>query len=192
MPIRSRVMPRFADLLSLDCWPLWVGCGLLAVAAVVNHALGRVPNALSLGALGAGFLAALFVGGRAPAPQFGGGIGSSLLCSSLALVLLLGLYRMGLGAGCVKMQMAFAAWVGCGLGWMPAVTITLSATLLGSLLTLAGIWYYSRQWQEQRAAVAVWGRLNEPPAPALFPAQWTLSLGSLAGLALVLVLTAKH
>src|SRR5262245_13222080 len=136
------------NLLSVGYWPLWVGCGLLAVAAALNHVLGRVPNALSLPALGAAWLTSLLLTGPGAVPSFGGGIGSSLLCSLVALAMLIGLYRIGLGPGCIKMQMAFAAWVGCGLGCPPAAMVTIVATLIGAALTLAGIYVYTRRHRQ--------------------------------------------
>ena len=180
-------MPGPLNLLAIGYWPLWVGCGLLAVAAVVNHVQGRVPNALSLGALGAGWFAALVVTGPGAVPAFGGGIASSLVCSAVALVMLLGLYRLGLGAGCIKMQMAFAGWVGCGLSLQPAVLVTLVATLLGTLLTLAGWFLYVRHGRRERETAAAFGQNDRPSAWQWFPAQWTLSLGSIAGLVLLFV-----
>ena len=75
-------------------------------------------------------------------------------------------YRI-LGAGCVKAQAVFGAWVGCALPLSACLVATLTTTLGAALLTsvIAGLWYLM-QSEETRPGY-------------LFPAQVTLSIGSL-------------
>jgi Flp pilus assembly protein protease CpaA len=123
-------------------------------------------------------LAAIAVSSSLGVPSNGGGILPSLASAVIGLALLIPFYAAGwLGGGCVKMQMAFGAWIGCAFAMIPAVRITAVATLAGGIFTLGAL------------IVARKLRLNTEGGPAsqLFPAQVTLSIGSSAG-ALVLIL----
>jgi hypothetical protein len=106
-------------------------------------------------------------------PSQGGGLLPSLVATGIGFGLLVLFYRSGwLGAGCVKMQMAFGACVGCALGLPAAAWVTGLATVVGILLTALG------------ALITVgWRRAHEKTGsgPHLFPAQITLSLGSVCG-----------
>src|SRR4051812_3157601 len=103
----------------------------MSVAAAINVRTLRVPNWLSLGAAAAGLGAAVAVT-NGLAPSAGGGLGSSLASALLGGLLLLPCYASGsLGAGCVKMQTAFGAWVGCALPLPAALWVTAVATLAG-------------------------------------------------------------
>jgi hypothetical protein len=110
----------------------------------------------------------------------GGGLAASLAASAVGLVLLLPFYRGGsLGAGCVKMQMAFGAWVGCGLNLPTAVAVTAAATVAGIALTTAGVSLAALRLRAQQEAGA---------GGFLFPAQLTLSLGSVCGVIVTAVM----
>jgi prepilin peptidase CpaA len=155
----------------------------MLLAAVVNLRTLRVPNRLSLLATAAGWIAALLIS-VGLLPSAGGGLVPSLAAALLGGMLLLPFYaRGGLGAGCVKMQMAFGAWVGCALGLSEAAALTAMATFLGGLITAVG-------------ALLVLKRPTALPADAagdrLFPAQATLSLGAIASLAAVLLRDWSH
>ncbi len=159
-------------LLEIEFWPLWCAIGLMTVAAAVNTRTLMIPNRLSLPALLVGWLAALLVGSSAGLPSQGGGLLSSLAAAAVGFSLLLPFYAAGyLGAGCLKMQAAFGAWVGCALPAARAATLVGAGTLAGGLLTAA-------------AGAMVWAlarRSGEELRSRLFPAQITLSLGSVAG-----------
>jgi prepilin peptidase CpaA len=163
----------------VELWALWCGFGLMAVAAAVNVRTLMVPNRLSLPAAIAGLVAALLVSCSVGLPSVGGGILASLAAATTGLLLLLPFYVMGgLGAGCVKMQAAFGAWVGCALAPVPAVLLVGLGTLGGLLLTVVGA------LAQRRAA--------EPEGPEdqrsrLFPAQVTLSLGTICAVAVLIV-----
>ncbi|HMF11178.1 MAG TPA: A24 family peptidase, partial [Gemmataceae bacterium] len=102
---------------SLEHWPLLFVSAAMIVAAVIDGWKLKVPNWLTY---------PLVIGGWA----FGlchdlgllegtgvGGIGASLLGTLVGFLLLLPVYAIGgMGAGDVKMQMGFGAWVGAYFG----------------------------------------------------------------------------
>ena len=98
-------------------WPIWGGCVLMFVAAIIDAPDARVPNILTLPCFyGGGSLIAILWGKSGLWPSLGGGIDSSLLTAGVTFVVLLVVWLYGfLGAGAVKMQTAFAAWLGCAL-----------------------------------------------------------------------------
>src|SRR5262245_24035594 len=114
-------------------WPLLWACVLLLIAAVINARTLTVPNRLSLAAALAGWLWALATSALIGIPSRGGGIIPSLAASAAGLLLLIPFYKHGwLGGGCVKMQMAFGAWVGCAIGLPQALFVTAFATVAGA------------------------------------------------------------
>jgi prepilin peptidase CpaA len=132
-----------------------------------------VPNWISLPAILAGWLVALAISASAEIPSHGGGFVPSLAATAVGFLLLIPFYRSaGLGAGCIKMQMAFGAWVGCAMDLRSAVLVTGLATVEGGLVTV------------MCASMAVARLRSKNWASAwtyLFPAQSTLSLGSVCG-----------
>jgi Flp pilus assembly protein protease CpaA len=126
-----------------------------------------------LSAILAGWLVALAISASDEIPSHGGGLLPSLAATAVGFFLLVPFYRSaGLGAGCVKMQMAFGAWVGCAMDLPSAVLVTGLATVEGGFVTLIGA---SIAFQRIRSQdwVSAWTHL--------FPAQTTLSLGSVCG-----------
>jgi prepilin peptidase CpaA len=160
-------------LFSPEMWAIWCTAGVMAIAAIVSARTLRVPNLLSLAAIVLGWSAALAINCSIGIPSNGGGIDASLISAALGLVLLIPFYSRGwLGAGCVKMQMAFGAWVGCALGLTPAACVTAAGTLAGMVITAVAV-----------GIVVLWRRLKPDARPTfqLFPAQVTLSIGSIGG-----------
>src|SRR5689334_16667426 len=126
-------------LISPTMWALWFACLLLLIAAVVYSRTLRVPNALVYSATLAGWALAFAISASTGIPSHGGGFLPSLAAAATGFLLLLPFDSHGwLGAGCVKMQLAFGAWVGCALGLPAAVGITAFATLVGALFTAIG------------------------------------------------------
>jgi HEAT repeat protein/Flp pilus assembly protein protease CpaA len=161
------------SLLDPTLWALGCACLLMLIAAVIDIRSLSVPNRLSLTATMAGWLLAALIDAWAVIPSQGGGFLSSLAAAVVGFLLLVPFYASGiLGAGCVKMQMAFGAWVGCALGLSVAAGLTALATVAGGLLTAVGVAVAARWW-------------STPQEPAsqvrVFPAQVTLSLGAVAG-----------
>jgi len=181
-------MQALANLLSIAYWPLWVGCGYMFVVAVLYQLLGRVPNAVTLSAIGAAWLVGLLEGVPGLLPVTGGGIVSSLVCSGACLLILLKAYKVGLGAGCLKAQMGLGAWIGCALPLETAFIVSALATFIGAATIIV--------------LAIVLGRLHGKPVSHLplsdgrpreahhFPAQIPLSFGSIGGVLLAFVLTA--
>src|SRR5215470_16896954 len=105
-------------LFTLSNWPLLFVCAAMVVAAVIDGWKLKVPNWLTFPLVISGWayglghnLGWLTDGGQ-------GGIGASLAGTMLGFALLLPVYAIGgMGAGDVKMQMGFGAWVGAYFGW---------------------------------------------------------------------------
>jgi hypothetical protein len=131
-----------------EYWPLVVALGVLLAAGLLYAVLGRVPNAFTFLAIAAGWATALAQPALFGAP-LGGGIGGSLICTVAGLLMLGKLYKFGLGAGCLKAQMAFGAWVGCALPWETALIVTAATTLWGCAFVVL--------------ATIAWGRLMGRP-----------------------------
>jgi Flp pilus assembly protein protease CpaA len=172
-------MPAMFNLPLSFQWPLWVGVAVVIAAAVQNHFTNRVSNLLTLGAIGAGWLAAHLLSALGAGPLVGGNLASSLGCTFAALGLLVPFYAANLApAGSIKAQMGLGAWIGCAVPLGPALVLTVSATIVGGIVTAIGVYFYYRK---QRAVLETdpWG-LDGPSY--LFPFQLTLSLGSLCGM----------
>jgi Flp pilus assembly protein protease CpaA len=161
------------DILQPSLWALWWACLLLVIAAIINVRSLTVPNRLSLAAALAGWLTAIAIDASGAIPSQGGGLAPSLAAAAVGFLLLIPFYQRGwLGAGCVKMQMAFGAWVGCALGLPIAVLVTAIATLAGMLLTAVGA---------SMAVVRLRSQAEAGTWTYLYAAQFDLSLGSVCG-----------
>lgn len=159
-------------------WPLVVACGLLAIAALINSRSLVVPNRLTLPAVLAGWLMACVIAAAKWPASGESAIFASMSATATALLLLLPIYKScGLGAGCVKAQMAFGAWIGCALDLPTAVFVTAFATVVGILLTAIGALFAFVRLRSQ----SVRGIGGSSAVEALFPAQTTLSIGSVCG-----------
>jgi prepilin peptidase CpaA len=134
----------------LSHWPLWFICVAMIVAAVIDGWKLKVPNWLTFPLVLSGW-------GLGVVHNFGwlegtgaGGLGASLAGTALGFVLLFPVYAIGgMGAGDVKMQMGFGAWVGAfyGLKTNPNHPTALSiifwafclAAIIGGVLALGMI-----------------------------------------------------
>jgi prepilin peptidase CpaA len=134
----------------LDHWPLWFICVAMILAAVIDGWKLKVPNWLTFPLVLSGW-------GLGLLHSFGwlegtgdGGIGASLAATAIGFVLLFPVYAIGgMGAGDVKMQMGFGAWVGAfygmrateahpGAGWVLVYAFALAA-VIGGVLALGMI-----------------------------------------------------
>jgi len=134
----------------LDHWPLWFICVAMILAAVIDGWKLKVPNWLTFPLVLSGW-------GLGLLHSFGwlegtgeGGIGAALAGTALGCALLLPVYAIGgMGAGDVKMQMGFGAWVGAfygmrateahpGAGWVLVYAFALAA-VIGGVLALGMI-----------------------------------------------------
>src|SRR5437660_10365702 len=130
-------------------WPLWFLSVAMIVAAVIDGWKLKVPNWLTFPLIFSGWLLGLiyncgFLSGN-------GGIGASLAGTALGFALLLPVYAIGgMGAGDVKMQMGFGAWVGAFFGLEEGLKVVLyafcAAAIIGGILGLIMI-FVRRQFQ---------------------------------------------
>jgi prepilin peptidase CpaA len=103
----------------LGHWPLWFVCLAMIVAAVIDGWKFKVPNWLTFPLILGGWLLGLLHSFGLLEGTGTGGIGASMAGTALGFALLWPVYSVGgMGAGDVKMQMGFGAWIGAfyGLG----------------------------------------------------------------------------
>jgi prepilin peptidase CpaA len=135
----------------LSNWPLTFICAAMIVAAVIDGWKLKVPNWLTFPLILSGWgLGALHSFGLLEATG-NGGIGASLVATAIGFFLLFPVYAIGgMGAGDVKMQMGFGAWVGSfygmravegvhpGAGWILVSAFCL-AVVIGGVLAMGMI-----------------------------------------------------
>ena len=135
----------------LNHWPLWFICVAMIVAAVIDGWKLKVPNWLTFPLILSGWvLGTLHSCGLVPESTGVGGVGAALAGTFLGMALLYPVYAIGgMGAGDVKMQMGFGAWVGAfygmrateahpGAGWVLVYAFALAA-VIGGVLALGMI-----------------------------------------------------
>src|ERR1700731_2490967 len=102
---------------TLANWPLLFVCAAMVVAAVIDGWKLKVPNWLTLPLILSGWVFGLVHDLGVLSETGGGGIGAALAGTALGFVLLFPVYSIGgMGAGDVKMQMGFGAWIGAFYG----------------------------------------------------------------------------
>jgi len=98
-------------------WPLWFICVAMIVAAVIDGWKLKVPNWLTFPLVLSGWALGLAHNCGWLEGSGSGGIGAALAGTALGFALLAPVYAIGgMGAGDVKMQMGFGAWVGAFYG----------------------------------------------------------------------------
>jgi prepilin peptidase CpaA len=102
----------------LTHWPLAFVCLAMIVAAVIDGWKLKVPNWLTFPLILSGWLLGLLHNFDLLTASTGsGGLGASLAGTFLGMALLYPVYAIGgMGAGDVKMQMGFGAWIGAFYG----------------------------------------------------------------------------
>ncbi len=119
----------------LSHWPLAFVCLAMVVAAVIDGWKLKVPNWLTFPLILTGWALGLahdFGLGVGPDSTGVGGILAALAGTALGFVLLLPVYSIGgMGAGDVKMQMGFGAWVGAFYGSKEGLWIIAWAFAIG-------------------------------------------------------------
>ena len=149
--------------------PFVVATIVLLLAAASQVASERVPNVLTLPAILAGWGFAFFLDSTQHARFPGQASAASLLGAFLALAIMVPFYRYGLGAACVKTQMAFGAWMGCAIPTVPVLIVVAVTTTLGLALTYASV----------RALAP--NTHDEEFHKHGFPAQVTMTIATLVG-----------
>jgi prepilin peptidase CpaA len=117
-------------------WPIIFVCLAMILAAVIDGWKLKVPNWLTFPLILSGWLLGILHSfGVNQLDDGDGSFGASLACTALGFALLLPLYAIGgMGAGDVKMQMGFGAWVGAFYGLQNGLQIVLFAFVVGALV----------------------------------------------------------
>jgi prepilin peptidase CpaA len=141
----------------LNHWPLWFVCLAMIVAAVIDGWKLKVPNWLTFPLVLSGWALGLCHNCGLLGSTGEGGLGASLATTALGFALLLPVYAIGgMGAGDVKMQMGFGAWIGSFYGlsateghpgaleilfWAFCLAVVIGGVLaLGMILVRGQIW----------------------------------------------------
>jgi prepilin peptidase CpaA len=128
-------------LFSLDHWPLLFVSAAMILAAVIDGWKLKVPNWLTYPLVISGWVFGLCHNLGWFEDDGIGGIGASLLGTLVGFLLLLPVYAIGgMGAGDVKMQMGFGAWVGAYFGVAAGLLVIwwafVVAVIIGGVLAL--------------------------------------------------------
>jgi hypothetical protein len=122
-------------------------------------------------------------------PLLNGDIVSSMAGTVAGAVMLLKAYKLGLGAGCLKAQMAFGAWVGCAMGLETTLLTVVFATLQGQVVLILTHIVVSRlRGNPSNDFIGA----EQGSADAMLPAQTTLTVGSIGGILLFFVIAASY
>jgi prepilin peptidase CpaA len=124
---------------TLANWPLLFLSAAMIVAAVIDLWKFKVPNWLTFPLVVSGWALGLLHNLGLLEGTGTGGIGASMAGTALGFALLLPVYAIGgMGAGDVKMQMGFGAWVGAFYGLWEGLQVVLyafcAAAIIGGIL----------------------------------------------------------
>jgi prepilin peptidase CpaA len=145
----------------LSHWPLWFVCLAMLASAAIDGWKLKVPNWLTFPLVLSGWLlGGLHSCGLLLESTGEGGVLASVVGTALGFVLLFPVYAIGgMGAGDVKMQMGFGAWIGAFYGWASLGVIWWAfclAVIVGGVLALGMIvvrGQYRRNLNNTRAIV---------------------------------------
>ena len=120
----------------LDHWPLWFISLAMVAAAVIDGWKLKVPNWLTFPLVLSGWaLGLLHMFGLFTGPTGSGDVWASLAGTALGFILLFPVYAVGgMGAGDVKMQMGFGAWVGAFYGFASGLWVIFWAFCLAVII----------------------------------------------------------
>jgi prepilin peptidase CpaA len=124
----------------LNHWPLGFICVAMIMAAVIDGWKFKVPNWLTLPLVLSGWCLGLLHDCGLAESTGSGGIAASMAATALGFFLLWPAYAINyMGAGDVKMQMGFGAWIGAFFGqdamWIVFYAFCWAA-LIGGVLAL--------------------------------------------------------
>jgi len=122
--------------LSLDKWPIIFICLAMIVAAIIDGWKLKVPNWLTFPLILSGWILGILHYFELHLGESGqGDFWASLAGTFLGLLLLLPIYAIGgMGAGDVKMQMGFGAWVGAYFGTRAGLESGFWAFCVGAII----------------------------------------------------------
>jgi len=151
----------------LSHWPLWFVCLAMIAAAVIDGWKLKVPNWLTFPLVLSGWLLGLLHSfDLLPESTGYGGFGASLAGTAVGFALLFPVYAIGgMGAGDVKMQMGFGAWIGAFYGfgaadrpgalgiifWAFCLAVIIGGFLALGMIMLRG--QFRRNWANTREIV---------------------------------------
>jgi prepilin peptidase CpaA len=120
----------------LNHWPLWFISLAMIVAAVIDGWKLKVPNWLTFPLVLSGWaLGLLHTFGLFTDATGVGDVWASLAGTALGFVLLIPVYAVGgMGAGDVKMQMGFGAWIGAFYGFASGLWVVFCAFCLAVVI----------------------------------------------------------
>ena len=120
----------------LNHWPLWFISLAMVAAAVIDGWKLKVPNWLTFPLVLSGWaLGLLHTFGWFTSATGVGDVWASLAATTLGFLLLFPVYAVGgMGAGDVKMQMGFGAWVGAFYGFASGLWIVFCAFCLAVVI----------------------------------------------------------
>jgi prepilin peptidase CpaA len=153
---------------SLDHWPLLFVSAAMIVAAVIDGWKLKVPNWLTYPLVMGGWAFGLSHNLGWLEGTGVGGIGASLLGTLVGFLLLLPVYAIGgMGAGDVKMQMGFGAWVGAYFGIADGLRVIwwafAAAVIIGGVIALGMMLVRGRYRQNLANTRQIFGDLIGAP-----------------------------
>jgi len=137
----------------LTNWPLTVVCVAMIVAAVIDGWKLKVPNWLTFPVIATGLLLGLAHSfAWLPESTGKGGFWEALAGVAVGCLLLLPIYSVGgMGAGDVKMQMGFGAWICAFYGAKEGVSVVIWAFMVGVVIggvIAVGMMLYRRHFKQ--------------------------------------------
>ena len=156
----------------LNHWPLWFISLAMIVAAVIDGWKLKVPNWLTFPLVLSGWtLGLLHTFGLFVGATGAGDVWASLAGAALGFALLFPVYAVGgMGAGDVKMQMGFGAWIGAFFGFSLGLYIIFGAfclaVVIGGVLALAMIVVRGNYRENLANSRAIIGDLFTKPTAA--------------------------
>lgn len=123
------------ELVSMIYWPIWAAALAMALAVSINVRTKALPNNLTLPFILSGWtLGVLNTLGLYSGGGHGGVVGA-VICTFVGALIFLAVYATGaIGAGSVKLQMGFGAWLGAFHEFLPAICLALAASFASAVL----------------------------------------------------------
>ena len=121
--------------ISIHAWPIIFLSLAMIVAAVIDGWMLKVPNKLTFPLIFMGWALGILNSFHLVSDSGVGTIGGSLLATVIGFALIFPVYAIGgMGAGDVKMQMGFGAWVGAYYPFVDAQWIVLYSFLAAAVI----------------------------------------------------------
>lgn len=175
-------MQKFTEL-AVEHWPVWFVSVVLAVAAVIDGKILKVPNWLTFPFIISGWIHATIHSGWS-------GLGYSLLGTFVGMTLLLVLRAVGgMGAGDVKLLAGVGAWLGAATTWWAFLaTAVVGGIMAAVMIATSGNW--RKHWAMAHQILNEWVTIRDPeklaaiarerkPTMRLLPYGIPMAIGSI-------------